>query len=59
MSKFPMHDRVTELYVCRAIKQLYTLTNYYSFILLSKAENAILEVTPAGKFLRSRIDRRL
>ena len=59
MSWFRMHDRLTELYICRAIKQLYTLTNYYSFILLSKAENAILEVTPAGKLLRSRTDRRL
>ncbi|KAJ9111336.1 hypothetical protein QFC20_002627 [Naganishia adeliensis] len=35
----------------RAIKQLYTLTNYYSFILLSKAENAILEVTPSGEVI--------
>lgn len=59
MSWFPMYDRVTDLYMRRAIKQLYTLTNYYSFILLSKAENAILEVTPAGKLLRSRTERQL
>jgi hypothetical protein len=27
------------------------LTNYYSFILLSKAENAILEVNPKGEVI--------
>lgn len=35
-----------------AITQLYTLTNSYSFIILSKAENAILEVNPKGEVLR-------
>ncbi|KAJ9117078.1 hypothetical protein QFC24_006537 [Naganishia onofrii] len=36
----------------RAIHQLYALTNYYSFILLSKAENAMLEVNPKGEVIR-------
>ncbi|KAJ9095712.1 hypothetical protein QFC21_005584 [Naganishia friedmannii] len=35
----------------RAIHQLYALTNYYSFILLSKAENAMLEVNPKGEVI--------
>lgn len=35
----------------RAIHQLYALTNYYSFILLSKAENAMLEVNPRGEVI--------
>lgn len=33
----------------RAITQLYALTTYFSVILLSKAENAILEVNRQGE----------
>ena len=47
------YELTLAMLLCSAITQLYSITNYTAVILLTKAENAILEVNKRGEVVEN------